>query len=69
MLFACLLFFETGSCCVDLAGQELDMQTRQASSSKKSACLCQLSVWIKGMYYYARPTYMLLGTPVTSTVL
>lgn len=45
-------FFEKGSHCVSLADLELAKQTRLASDSENSACLCLLSAGMKGAHYH-----------------
>lgn len=51
----CFFVFKTKSYYVALAGLELVRQTRLASHSQSSACLCLQSVGIKGMHHHAQP--------------
>lgn len=51
--------FETGSLCVVLTGLKLTMQTRMASNSQGSMCLCLLSAKIKGLTWEAHDKHLL----------
>jgi hypothetical protein len=67
MLYFCSCF-KTESYYVALTGLVLSVLTSMALDSQRSACLCLLSVGIKGMYHFDWHFCILLGPSVKNSL-